>query len=301
MEAIAHMRSLYPSFLYDLSWDMFSIVRCWSFPTCRGPERGRLFEQAFYQYCGAKGLPLSETAGSRTLNGVYSASGFLHESDGVIATPEINIHVELKHLTQPVAKIDLVSFNQKGLDFLAGENARVRRKPLFRVLITATPVDTTARIFAVQWGIMLIEPNRLPLLSIQSLASRGNRISSAVVDRSWIISEVPRIIVPLQKRVRQLASALEGGGPIVSGTRIARILATQEHEGERYWRALDRTDPSWVEDRYDAALGHIVRYEDGQARGRMDTGVAGDPKRIHCQPLRTRSTHAGVSFHRTMS
>jgi hypothetical protein len=274
MGAIARARSLYPSFLYDLTWDMFSIVRCWSSPACRGPERGRLFEQVFYRYCDAKGLPLSERAGSRTLNYAYSASGYLHESDGVIATPDINVHIELKHLTQPVAKIDLVSFNQKGLDFLAGENAKVRNKPLFRVLITATPVDTTARIFAVQWGIMLIEPNRLPLLSIQSLATRGNSTSPAVVDRSWVISEVPLIIVPLQERVRQLASALHLGGPMVSGTRIARMLEIQDREGERCWRALDRTDPSWIEDRYDAALGHNVRHEDGQVPSRTDTAVA---------------------------
>src|SRR5438309_902008 len=140
------MGSAYPSFLYELAWDMFSIVRCWSAPVCKGTERGRMFEQVFYRYCDRRRLPLSERSGSRTLNYAYSASGFSHESDAVIATPEINVHVELKHLTQPVAKIDLVSFNQKGLDFLAGENARVRHKPLFRVLATATPVETNARV-----------------------------------------------------------------------------------------------------------------------------------------------------------
>src|SRR5205085_4373510 len=116
------------------------------------------------RYCDRRGLSLSEKSGSRTLNCAYSASGFSHESDAVIATPEINVHVELKHLTQPVAKIDLVSFNQKGLDFLAGEDTRVRCKPLFRVFATATPVETSARIFAIQWGILLIEPDRLPVL-----------------------------------------------------------------------------------------------------------------------------------------
>jgi hypothetical protein len=39
----------------------------------------------------------------------------------VIATSHVNIHIELKHLMQPVNKLDLVSFNQKGLDFVAGE------------------------------------------------------------------------------------------------------------------------------------------------------------------------------------
>jgi hypothetical protein len=253
------MGSVYPSFLYEMTWDMFSIVRCWSAPLCKGTERGRMFEQMFYRYCDRKGLPLSERSGSRTLNYAYSASGFLHESDAVIATPDINVHIELKHLTQPVAKIDLVSFNQKGLDFLAGENARIRCKPLFRVLATATPFETSARVFAIQWGILLIEPDRLPLLAIHSLARRGTRTNLTFVDRKRIISEVPHTVVPLQQRVKQLAFALDNGGPVISGSRIAWVLETQECAGEKYWRMLDLAEPSWIEDRYDAALGDSTR------------------------------------------
>src|SRR6266571_5191972 len=104
------MRSPYPVFLYDLAWDLFSVVRCWTAPPCTGPERGRLFEKLFYRYCDRKRLPLSETAGSRTL---------------------------------------------------------------YRALVTATPVEATARVFAVQWGILLVEPHRVPLLSLYILAKRA--------------------------------------------------------------------------------------------------------------------------------
>jgi hypothetical protein len=253
------MGSTYPSFLYDLTWDMFSIVRCWSAPLCKGTERGRMFEKMFYRYCDSRWLPLSERSGSRTLNYSYSASGFLHESDAVIATPEINVHIELKHLTQPVTKLDLVSFNQKGLDFLAGENARIRCKPLFRVLATATPVETSARIFAIQWGILLIEPNRLPLLAIHSLAKRGTRSDLVPVDRKRIVSEVPYTIVPLQQRVRKLAFVLDDGRPVISRTRVDWVLEMQECAGEQYWRALDLMEPSWIEDRYDAAVGDLAQ------------------------------------------
>lgn len=264
---LKRMGSRYPSFLYELAWDMFAIVRCWPAPACKGTERGRMFEQIFYQYCDRRGLPLSERSGSRSLNFAYSASGFSHESDAVIATPEINVHVELKHLTQPVAKIDLVSFNQKGLDFLAGDNARVRSKPLFRVLATATPVETSARVFAVQWGILVIEPDRLPVLSIHSLASRGTQSGLASTDCKRIISEVPYMVAPLQQRVRQLAFALENGGPIISSTRIAWLLEMQRRAGEQYWRTLDRMEPSWIEDRCDTALGELGRPSDSVSMG----------------------------------
>jgi len=244
----------YPSFLYELAWDVFSIVRCWSAPTCDGSERGRMFEQLFYRYCTRRGLPLNERSGSRTLNGAHSASGFSHESDAVIATPEINVHIELKHLTVPVAKMDLVSFNQKGLDFIAGENARVRSKPLLRILASATPVETVARVFAVQWGIQIIEPDRLPILAIHSLAKGRLRHHISTAEKKRIISEVPNLIVPLQQRVRQLASFLDSGVPIVGATRINWVLQMQRIIGERCWRALDDVEPSWIEDRYDEAL-----------------------------------------------
>jgi hypothetical protein len=95
------MQPLYPRFMYEMAWDMFAIARCWTPPDCTGPERGRLFEQLFYRYCERKHLPLDERAGSRTLNGAPSASGLSHESDAVVATPDVNVHIELKHLRAP--------------------------------------------------------------------------------------------------------------------------------------------------------------------------------------------------------
>lgn len=249
----------YPTFLHSLAWDLFAIVRCWTAPKCTGPERGRLFEQVFYHYCYSKRLPLSEAAGSRTLNGAYSASGFMHESDGVIATPDVNVHIELKHLKQPVTKLDMVSFNQKGLDFLAGDNATLRRKPLFRILTTATPAMTAAKVFAVQWGILLIEPNDLPLLPLYILAKRavGSKRSSVCEQR--IVNEVPSMVVPAQERIRQFASILRGPHPLVSKARIEWILDAQSHYGTRFWRMLDAEEPSWIEDRYDELFGN-ARY-----------------------------------------
>jgi hypothetical protein len=249
------MHSPYPVFLYNLAWDLFAVVRCWTPPACTGPERGRLFEQVFYKYCDRKRLPLSERSGSRTLDGASSASGFQHESDGVIATPDVNAHIELKHLTQPVSKLDLVSFNQKGLDFLAGDNTTLRRKPLYRVLVTATPVEMTARVFALQWGILLIEPNKLPLLALHVLAKRalGTRWSSTSEQR--IVDEIPSLVVPVQERIRRLASVLGGDRPLVSKSRVDWILNAQNYHGARYWRILDADEPTWIEDRYDAAVG----------------------------------------------
>ena len=61
----------------------------------------------------ARRLTLTETAGSLTLRRVASASGFRHESDGVIATPDSTVHLELKHLSEDRGKNELLVFNQK--------------------------------------------------------------------------------------------------------------------------------------------------------------------------------------------
>ena len=116
---------------------MFAVVQCWEPFPISGPKRGRKFEEVFYEYCRRRGLPLSETARPDFL--LYgSASGFSHESDAVIAMPGITVHLELKHLSHEVTKNDLVIFNQKGLDFLASPNAEVRRRPLYRILLSGS-------------------------------------------------------------------------------------------------------------------------------------------------------------------
>src|SRR5438445_13239237 len=94
----------YPQFLVDLVTDMFASVQYWEPPAIPGHERGRLFEEIFYRYCENRQIRLSERAGSRTLNGHRPASGFMHESDAVMATPDLFVHVELKHLTSELSK-----------------------------------------------------------------------------------------------------------------------------------------------------------------------------------------------------
>src|SRR5437588_5255064 len=162
----------FPAFLYELAIDMFAVVQHWEPPAIPACDRGRLFESVLYRYCRARRLTLTETAGSRTVRRVASASGFRHESDGVIATPDITVHLELKHLSEDVGKNELLVFNQKGLDFLAADSASFRAKPFYRVIVSGGPLKPEARRFAVQWGILAIEPDRLPLLVLHWLAGR---------------------------------------------------------------------------------------------------------------------------------
>ena len=243
----------FPAFLYGLTIDMFALVQHWEPPAIPASGRGRLFESVLYRYCRARRLTLTETAGSRTLRHVAAASGFRHESDGVIATPELTVHLELKHLSQELDKNELLVFNQKGFDFLASDNASFRSKPLYRVIVSGSPLKPEARRFAVQWGILAIEPDRLPLLSLHWLAGRQVPHLFNVDDRTQevIWREVSNLVTPLQERVLRLSGALGGSNEIVSCHRIERAMEYQRIAGDYYWMALEEEEPTWLEDRYD--------------------------------------------------
>lgn len=243
----------FPALLYGLAIDMFALVQHWEPPAIPASERGRLFESVLYRYCRARRLTLTETAGSRTLRRVAAASGFRHESDGVIATPELTVHLELKHLSEELDKNELLVFNQKGLDFLAADNASFRSKPLYRVIVSGSPLQPEARRFAVQWGILAIEPDRLPLLSLHWLAGRQvphlYNVDEQTQDLIW--REIPHLVTPLQDRVSRLSGALVGGAEVVSSHRIERAMEHQRVAGDYYWMALEEEAPTWLEDRYD--------------------------------------------------
>src|SRR5437868_1811323 len=152
----------FPWVLYELSLDMFAIVEHWNPSALSGPDRGRFFEEILYRYCSHKGWALSERAGAKTLYGKRPASRFLHEVDCVIDTPAAVIALELKHLTEELGKNELLIFNQKTLDVLASEGRELRSKPLYRIIVSGNLLSPAARRFALQWGILTIEPERLP-------------------------------------------------------------------------------------------------------------------------------------------
>jgi hypothetical protein len=244
----------YPAFFYQLAIDMFAIVQHWEPHTVPASYRGRLFESVLYRYCRARGLTLTEKAGSRTIRRVSSASGFRHESDGVIATPELTLHLELKHLSEELEKNELLVFNQKGLDYLAADSASFRAKPLYRVIVSGSHLKPEARRFAVQWGILAIEPDRLPLIVLHWLAGRKVPHLKEVDDgtQKAIWKEVPSLVTSLQERVARLSGAFGGDAEVISTHRVERALKQQREAGDYYWMALEQDNPCWLEEKYDS-------------------------------------------------
>lgn len=257
--------SNYPSFLYELILDMFSIVQFWEPPPIPGTERGRIFEKILYRYCDYKKLDLCEKAGSRTLCGEKSSSGFLHESDGVLATPEMTIHFELKHLSTELKKNELLIFNQKGIDFLMSDNDVLRSKPLYRIILSGNLLSLSARLFCLQWGIIAIEPDWLPLLLLHGLANchinNLRNVDDNTQDEIWQV--VPKLLVPVQERISRLAGVFSGKDSLSGSYQLERVInQLQRVCGDEYWIALDNNyHPNWLEENYEKLHWELALYE----------------------------------------
>jgi hypothetical protein len=71
-------------------------------------------------------------------------------------------------------------------------------------------------------------------------------VDTASADRIW--NGVPHLVAPLQERLQRAAGCLDGYGEVLSAHRADIALdGLQRREGERYWSALDRHDPLWLE------------------------------------------------------
>jgi hypothetical protein len=242
---------LLPGNILDVAALAFAVVEVGGL-TGYGPERGRDFEKLFYRVCDQRGLSLTERAGSRSLAGQRSASGFGHEVDGATRALECITHWELKHLTTELAKNELLVFNGKGMDFLYGSNPLYARVPLRRFLLSGSDVGGESRLYAVQWGIILIEPDRLPLPLLYEAVARGAGTRLSEHDRAAVRSQVPWACRPLQHALKEISDWAAGSeqtrcGPLAN--RHAReVIAIQEQIGLDVIDCLAELDPEWIDD-----------------------------------------------------
>lgn len=217
-----------------------------------GPERGRNFERLFYNICKRRGVHLSEKAGSQTLAGQKSASGLRHEVDAATKDLSYITHWELKHLTVSVPKNELLIFNGKGLDFLQGTRSYLAKIPILRFLLSGTNLRDECRHFAALWGIMVIEPNRLPLPLIYEAVARGASASLNEIDCAAVKDRVKWACRPLQVVIRELADWSFGEvdksmyrQPVSS--RAREIIDIQEQIGKDVMDYLDEQYPEWID------------------------------------------------------
>lgn len=247
----ANFEPLIPAGLLDVLLRAYAVVEVGGL-SGTGPRRGRNFEHLLYTICERRGVPLSERAGSRTLGGRRSASGFNHEVDAASRSLAAATMWELKHLSSPLEKNELLIFNGKGLDFLNGGDALTAKMPLLRFLMSGGNIRDDCRRFSLLWGITVIEPGRVPLPIIYEAAAHGAVDHLSHPEQDAIRYRAPWAFRTLQITVVELAQRLSGqsaGASVpVLGRRISELLDIQEQLGAEVLDSLDGSWPDWVDD-----------------------------------------------------
>lgn len=218
-----------------------------------GAERGRRFEKLFYDLCERRGVHLTEKAGSVSLAEQSSASGLRHEVDGATRSTSCVTHWELKHLTSPLEKNELLIFNNKSLDYLQGSSRFYAQIPMHRFLLCGNNIRDDCRQFAVLWGIAVIEPSRFPFPLIYEAVARGANTCLSQVDCLAVRDLAVWSHRPLQRVIEELSiwsnrsEHLVRCGPSVVGVAKAAI-DLQEQIGLDVVDYLDEEYPDWIDD-----------------------------------------------------
>jgi hypothetical protein len=216
-----------------------------------GAERGRNFEQLFYKICDRLGVHLTEKAGGRSVAGQRSASGFAHEVDGATRSASATTYWELKHLSSPLEKNELLIFNGKALDYIYDAKALFRTVPLLRFLLSGRNIRDDCRVFAIQWGITVIEPGRLVIPFLYEALARGFSARLSNVDQDAIRELAPWACRPLQSVLQDVASrcAESQSATVTSVARRAKeVIEMQEQIGQDTLDAIEEQYPDWVND-----------------------------------------------------
>jgi hypothetical protein len=217
-----------------------------------GPERGRNFEHLFYKICDRLGVHLSERAGGRSVAGQRTSSGFAHEVDAATRAASATTYWELKHLSTPLEKNELLIFNGKALDYLYDARQLFRFTPLLRFLLSGRNIRDDCRVFAIQWGITVIEPGRLVIPFMYEALARGFRARLSNADQEALRGLAPWACRSLQAILQDVASrcATNRQSTIIpSVTRRAKeVIEMQEQIGQDILDSLEDEFPDWVND-----------------------------------------------------
>ena len=195
--------------LAEFSLDSWLLARS-THDTCMSLVDGRAWERAIGDLLRRAPLPNRQRAGLTTLFGVQAASGVAHELDACAAGGGTLMVVECKSQTAGVTKADAALFHEKTFDFFCAKPSRFRSERWWQIVASSTPVSDTVRTFCVSLGLVLTEPNHLPLPVVLRVASRPGadmHLREALLQDAVRLAE--RALVSLQDRWRYDAQAEE--------------------------------------------------------------------------------------------
>ena len=164
---------------------------------------GRVWERTVADLLPRSRLPNRQRSGLTTLFGTSAASGVAHEIDACASGGPTVILVECKSQLAGPSKADAAVFHEKTLDFYFARPRHFAQQRWWRVIVSSTPVPESVRAFCVALGLVVTEPDLLPLPCVIRMASR---LGADIHLRETLLQDLLRISeyahVSLQKRWR---------------------------------------------------------------------------------------------------
>jgi len=165
-----------PSQISALTLDAFLLARYGS-PGNLGQPEGRAWERAVSGLLIRPGIARRQHAGTLGLFGAPSASGALHELDGAGHGHEVGAWLECKARVE-LGKEDVAVFAFKCLDLYKGTIAEDPRAATdacwWPVFVSSEPTTESVKRSCISLGIVLCEPESLPLPVLLRIAGKPN-------------------------------------------------------------------------------------------------------------------------------
>ena len=225
---------------------------------------GRVWERSVSQLLSRPGFSRRQHAGVIGLFGRGSRSGARHELDGVGQGPETGVWIESK-ARSTLNKPDVAVFHIKCFDLyreVASEypeqTSEARWWPL---LVSSEPTDDTIRKMCCDLGVVVCDPQRLPLPALLFAASRPNADDYlSEIHLGELVHLAEAACAPMQRRWRLDIEAREACISLdnLDATEIEDLLFLQDELTEDFLDAFEVHAPRVLERR---ARNLVERFE----------------------------------------
>lgn len=209
---------------------------------------GRLWEQSIADLLRHPRLPNRQRAGTSTFFNVAASSGIDHELDACVAGGDTRVAVECKSRKSGVSKADVALFHEKILDFFCADPERFRQERWWRISASSTPVTRNVRAFCFSLGMILVDPDVLPLPTL--LWTAGRPVADKYLNESYLqeavrLGERANLAVQDRWTYNHYSDLVCFKPTVLSSNEIVDLMWIQEKLGSDIIEMYQQHYPDW--------------------------------------------------------
>jgi hypothetical protein len=166
-------------------------------------------------------------------------SGLHPETDLLVYDGPEFLQVEIKDYARPIGRFEVTELWARALDLHLGRASLAWDNPSkdqHVILIAAGGADDSIRIACLRWGICLVEPDRVPILTLAGICPDIDRLCN----QSGTISKMLAwACLPLNRRAPMAANQITiSAGPFRNEVALRSLLKFQKMSTAIYHRAV---------------------------------------------------------------